>query len=154
YHGCGFLLQYWPGGRGHWDNLFWRYYGGGKLPANAALRWIAVHSSHARSALDGRTTRSAQAAAGEHAGGLNRTQKLANKVALVTGAGSGIGQSIAETFAKAGAFVFVADRDAKGGEETVRRISESGHGAEFVSLDVTGEEGCAAVARHVVESKG
>lgn len=38
---------------------------------------------------------------------------IANKISLVTGAGSGIGAAIAETFAQAGAFVFVADRDEK-----------------------------------------
>ena len=40
---------------------------------------------------------------------------LQNKNAFVTGAASGIGAAIAETFARAGAFVFVADRDAAGG---------------------------------------
>ena len=47
---------------------------------------------------------------------------LQNKITLVTGAGSGIGAAIAETFARAGAKVFVADRDEKAGGETVARI--------------------------------
>jgi NAD(P)-dependent dehydrogenase (short-subunit alcohol dehydrogenase family) len=76
---------------------------------------------------------------------------LQNKVSLVTGAGSGIGAAIAETFAKAGAFVFVTDRDEKGGNETVARIHDAkGHG-EFLSLDVTSEANCEAVAKAVQE---
>ena len=77
---------------------------------------------------------------------------LENKIALVTGAGSGIGQSIAELFAKAGAFVFVADRDSQGGAETVRRIEKAGRNAQFVHLDVTNEEQCTNVAKGVHES--
>ena len=79
---------------------------------------------------------------------------LQNKVALVTGAGSGIGQSIAETFAKAGAYVFVADRDTKAGADTVQRITKVAGQAEFVALDVTSEEQCASVSREVTEKKG
>jgi 2-keto-3-deoxy-L-fuconate dehydrogenase len=79
---------------------------------------------------------------------------LQNKVALVTGAGSGIGQSIAETFAKAGAYVFVADRDTKAGADTVQRITQVAGQAELVGLDVTNEEQCASVARLVAERKG
>ena len=51
---------------------------------------------------------------------------LENKIALVTGAASGIGASISEMFAKAGATVFVADRDEKGGREMVARIESAG----------------------------
>ena len=67
---------------------------------------------------------------------------LQNKIALVTGAGSGIGAAIAETFARAGAFVFVTDRDEKSGGETAGRIKTQKGQAEFLALDVTNEENC------------
>jgi len=65
---------------------------------------------------------------------------LLNKIALVTGSGSGIGQSIAEMFAQAGAHVYVADRDARGGAETVAKIKGGGGTGEFIELDVSREE--------------
>ena len=78
---------------------------------------------------------------------------LQNKIALVTGAGSGIGQAIAETFAKAGAFVFVTDRDEATGRETIAHIQAAGGTAEFLALDVTSEAACEAVALTVHERR-
>lgn len=79
---------------------------------------------------------------------------LKEKITLVTGAGSGIGQSIAEVFAQAGGFVYVADRDEKGGAETVAKIHAAGGQAEFIKLDVASEESCHLAATAVHESKG
>ena len=52
--------------------------------------------------------------------------RFAGKVAIVTGAASGIGRASAIGFAREGASVVVADIDAVGGRETVRLIREAG----------------------------
>lgn len=72
--------------------------------------------------------------------------KLEGKTALVTGAGSGIGAAIAETFAQAGARVIVADRDLAAGEAIAAKIGER---AKFTALDVASEEACARIALEV-----
>jgi 2-keto-3-deoxy-L-fuconate dehydrogenase len=79
---------------------------------------------------------------------------LANKTALVTGAGSGIGAAIAETFAQAGAHVFVTDRDEAGGRATTERILATGGRANFLLLDIADETQCAKVAGDVLASAG
>jgi 2-keto-3-deoxy-L-fuconate dehydrogenase len=62
---------------------------------------------------------------------------LTGKTTLVTGAGSGIGQAIARTFAAAGAAVWVIDRDVSAGERTVAELRQSGATAEFAAVDVS-----------------
>ena len=71
---------------------------------------------------------------------------LSQKNALVTGAGSGIGRAIACTLAKAGAAIWVIDRDAAAGEATVALIKEAGGHAEFVCLDVSSEADALSLA--------
>ena len=73
--------------------------------------------------------------------------KLDGKIALITGAGSGIGAAIAETFARAGAEVIIADRDRTAGEAVAAKISSTGARATFRALDVANESDCDAIAR-------
>ena len=63
--------------------------------------------------------------------------KLENKVALVTGAGSGIGEAIAIDFAKAGALVACADKNETGAKRTKHFISENGGTAISIKADVS-----------------
>jgi NAD(P)-dependent dehydrogenase (short-subunit alcohol dehydrogenase family) len=66
--------------------------------------------------------------------------RLANKVALVTGAAMGIGQACAELFAKNGAAVAVSDRLAPAGRRVADQIVAAGGRATFLEHDVTREE--------------
>jgi len=75
--------------------------------------------------------------------------KLAGKIALVTGAGSGIGAAIAEIFARSGAEVFAVDRDRGAGDAVAARISRGGDRASFKALDVTNENDCEKIAREI-----
>lgn len=60
---------------------------------------------------------------------------LSGKTALVTGAGSGIGQALALVASREGANVLVADRDAEGGQRTVALIVQAGGTAHFHAMD-------------------
>ena len=79
---------------------------------------------------------------------------LVDKTILVTGAGSGIGRTAAETFARAGANVVAADRNKEAAAETVVKIHAAGGKAEAVHCDVTHEEEVAAAVAFAVERFG
>ena len=63
--------------------------------------------------------------------------RLKDKVAIITGGGSGIGRATCLLFAREGAKVVVADYIAEGGNETVRQISAADGQAVFVQADVS-----------------
>src|SRR5205823_5315179 len=62
--------------------------------------------------------------------------RLAGKVALITGAGAGIGRAAALLFAREGARVAAADLDSGTGRETVEQVQAAGGEAIFVRVDV------------------
>ena len=81
-------------------------------------------------------------------------RELAGRVALVTGAASGIGRSTAQRLAAAGAHVFVTDIDAPGAEDVARCIGRVGDAAEPLPLDVTDQAAATSAMRQVLLSVG
>jgi 2-hydroxycyclohexanecarboxyl-CoA dehydrogenase len=75
-----------------------------------------------------------------------------DKIAVVTGAASGIGQATAEALAEEGATVIVADINAEKGEAVAAAIRGRGRKAEFFCVDITDEASIAAFAQ-AVEAK-
>lgn len=79
---------------------------------------------------------------------------LKGKVAIVTGAASGIGRESALAFARAGAKVVAADVTIDGGEETVRMIEGMGGEAIFVQTDVSKDDQVKALVEKAVATYG
>jgi NAD(P)-dependent dehydrogenase (short-subunit alcohol dehydrogenase family) len=65
-----------------------------------------------------------------------KTMRLQNKVALVTGGGAGMGEAVSKAFAREGAKVIVADRHPEHGQAVVAAIQGAGGAAHFVQVDV------------------
>ncbi len=80
--------------------------------------------------------------------------RLAGKVALVTGGGSGIGRAACLAFAGEGARVVVVDVDRVGGEETVRLVERNGDEAIFARADVSNAAQVEEAIRRAVEIYG
>lgn len=80
---------------------------------------------------------------------------MEKKIALVTGAGKGIGRAIAEELGQKGFFVFLAYRSSKGGaEEALTVIRNKGGEGALVQLDVTDSEACEVLVKEIAKEKG
>ena len=80
--------------------------------------------------------------------------KLTNKVAIVTGAGVGIGQAAALLFAREGARVVVADYDAAVGANTVELIRKAGGEATFAQADVSRAADAEKMVKTAIDTYG
>ena len=80
--------------------------------------------------------------------------RLAGKVTLVTGAGTGIGRATAKLFAAEGAKVVIAELNAESGEQTAQLIHQAGGEAIAVHTDVTDLENIQATIRRTVQHYG
>ena len=80
--------------------------------------------------------------------------RLDNKVALITGAASGIGRASALLFAGEGARVSVVDKNAEMGRQVREEVREAGGEAVFVEADVSDPSACKAMVQQTVEAYG
>ena len=89
---------------------------------------------------------------------MNETRQANNSfaggIAVITGAGSGLGAAMAQRFAAQGMTVFALDIDGEGAEATARAIVEKGGRAFALALDVANREALMAAARQVEEAAG
>lgn len=88
------------------------------------------------------------------ASGSEQIMRLDGKVALVTGAGRGLGAEIASVLAGAGAAVMVTDVNENAARETAQKINDTGGKAESAGQDVTVEAQWEGVMAKIIESLG
>jgi 2-keto-3-deoxy-L-fuconate dehydrogenase len=80
--------------------------------------------------------------------------KLDNKVAVITGGGSGIGRAIATIFAQQGAKIYIVDVDENGAEETVKAIADNSGEAAFKKCDISSKEQVDKVIGEIIAESG
>jgi NAD(P)-dependent dehydrogenase (short-subunit alcohol dehydrogenase family) len=85
---------------------------------------------------------------------MDGTASLKGRVALVTGAASGLGRATAVVLAEGGAHVAIADINAEGAEQTRAMVAEAGGSADVVPLDVTDEESRRDVVAQLFDQHG
>jgi len=81
-------------------------------------------------------------------------KQLENKVAIVTGSGSGIGRAVALSYAKEGAKVVVSDIDENGGETTVEMIRKISGEAIFIRADTSSPTDNESLVKNTIEKYG
>jgi 3-oxoacyl-[acyl-carrier protein] reductase len=79
---------------------------------------------------------------------------LDNHIAVITGAGSGIGRAIAVGYAREGARIVVLDMNGEAAAEAAKEIRDAGGKAESFALDVTHRDACIAMAKQVADKVG
>ncbi|MDM5227179.1 glucose 1-dehydrogenase [Cytobacillus sp. NJ13] len=77
--------------------------------------------------------------------------RLQDKIAIVTGGGSGIGKATANLFANEGAFVIITDINRENGQGAVTEIEENGGKAAFFEMDVANPEAVENVVGQIIE---
>jgi 3-hydroxybutyrate dehydrogenase len=91
---------------------------------------------------------------GEPAVSAARQRRLSDKVAVITGAASGIGKEIALAFAREGAKVAIADLDQRAAQETASEIDPSARRALGLAMDVSNEQQVEAGMARAIEAFG
>jgi NAD(P)-dependent dehydrogenase (short-subunit alcohol dehydrogenase family) len=85
---------------------------------------------------------------------LNMSGILDGKIAIITGAGSGIGRATAKIFAREGAKLLIADIFADAGMETLKALKDAGAEANFIKVDVSKSNDVEAMVAKAVETYG
>ncbi len=80
--------------------------------------------------------------------------RLLNKIATITGSGSGVGRASALIFSKEGAKISVVDIDDKGGQQTVEMVKQKGGEAIFIKADVSKESDVERMVKTTVDNFG
>ena len=119
-----------------------------RLPAASGVRTLVVAAELVRYDM------AASAKPGTGADDVYLPTSLQGRVALVTGGGSGLGQASAVVFARQGARLVIADRDAAGAEETAHAVASAGGEAIVVETDVTDPADVEALLAATLERYG
>ena len=85
---------------------------------------------------------------------MEETIRLKDKVAIITGSGSGIGKASAKLFAKEGAKIVVADINPDAGQEVAEQIRAEGKEATFIEVDVSRPADAKRMVQTSMESYG